>query len=64
MEHGIPDLSDPSVIDQLKRDECLVRFSITVEPDTAVEMLAALRSLKTPVAPEHVEIVNPTFGGG
>ncbi len=64
MEHGIPDLSDPLVIDQLKRDECLIRFSITVEPDTAVEMLAALGSLKTPVAPEHVEIVNPTFGGG
>ncbi len=64
MEHSIPDLTDPSVIDRLKRDECLIRFTITVEPDTAVEMLAALSSLNTAVAPEHVEIVNPTFGGG
>lgn len=64
MGRRLPNLSEPSVIDQLKRDECLIRFTITVEPDTAVEMLAALRSLKTPVAPEHVEIVNPTFGGG
>jgi len=27
MEHGNPDLSDPSVIDQLKRDECLVSYA-------------------------------------
>jgi hypothetical protein len=59
-----PELHRPSIIDRLKRDQCLVRFTITVEPDLAVELMVALGYLNTPLTPETVEIIIPTQGDG
>jgi len=54
-----PDRYDRSTVAQLKRDNCKVRVDVTVDPQTALELLTALGRLDVSIAKGSITILRP-----
>ena len=54
-----PQHYDESTVARLKRDNCRVRFNITVDPETALEILIVIGYLDAQIEPGSILIVRP-----
>lgn len=54
-----PDRFDRSTVAQLKRDNCSFRVDVTVDPETALELLTALGRLDVSIVKGSITIVRP-----
>ncbi|WP_147448131.1 hypothetical protein [Mesorhizobium sp. YM1C-6-2] len=54
-----PQLYNASTVERLKKDNCKVRFNITVDPETALEILVAIGYVDAKIEPGSIVIVRP-----
>lgn len=54
-----PEQFDQSTVARLKREGCKVKFNVTVDPDTALEILIAIGYVDARIEPGSIIIVKP-----
>lgn len=54
-----PEHYNEYTVARLKNDGCKVRFNITVDPDTALEILIAIGYVDAKITPGSIVIVRP-----